>query len=156
FFEQSETANQIALALNFDMRGNQGPVQMFQTSDHAAGLIGVLANTVPRVTASSLSQEVYRRMPNDTDLTPWLQTGHAGMNFGAIDGFSRYHQPTDTAGDADAATVQHMGNYALTLTRAFADREDIVPALAHDAVYFTTVSFFMCYSVRAAKALAGL
>jgi hypothetical protein len=156
FFEESPIAKEVALALNFDMRGNQGPVQMFQTSDHAAGLIDVLASSVSRVTASSLSQEVYRRMPNDTDLTPWLQAGHAGMNFGAIDGFARYHQPTDTAANADAATVQHMGSYALALTRAFADRQDIVHDSAQDAVYFTTGPLFVHYSVRAAIALAGL
>ena len=156
FFEQSPIAKEVALALNLDMRGNQGPVQMFQTSDHAAGLIDVLASSVSRVTASSLSQEVYRRMPNDTDLTPWLQAGRAGMNFGAIDGFARYHQPTDTAANADAATVQHMGSYALALTRAFANREDIVPASTHDAVYFTTGPLFVHYSVRVAIAIAGL
>jgi hypothetical protein len=156
FFEQSPIAKQIALALNFDMRGNRGAVQMFQTSDHAAGLIDVLANAAPYVAAYSLSQEVYRRMPNDSDLTPWLQAGFPGMNFGAIDGFERYHQPTDTAGNADAATVQHMGSYALALTRAFAAREDIVPVARGDDVYFTAGPLFVRYPAHAGAALTGL
>jgi hypothetical protein len=156
FFERSPTAREVALALNFDMRGNRGAVQMFQTSDHASGLIEVLAHAAPHVVASSLSQEVYRRMPNDTDLTPWLQQGLPGMNFGAVDGFERYHQPTDTVGNADPATVQHMGSYALAVTRAFAAREDIVPASAGDAVYFTVGPLFVHYTARAAPALAVL
>jgi hypothetical protein len=156
FLERSPIAKEIALVLNFDMRGDRGPVLMFQTSDRAGALIDVLASAVHPVAASSLSQEVYRRMPNDTDLSPWLQAGYAGMNFGAIDGFARYHQPTDTPANADAATVQHMGSYALALARAFAGREDVVPASAGDAVYFTAGPFFVHYAVPVARGLAAL
>jgi hypothetical protein len=157
FLEQNQAAaRQVALVLNFDMRGDRGAVQMFQTSERAASLVDVLASAVTRVDASSLSQDVYRRMPNDSDLTPFLQAGYPGMNFGAIDGFARYHQPSDTAANADAATVQHLGSYALALARAFADREEIVAPSTGDAVYFNVGPFFVRYPSRAATAFAGL
>jgi hypothetical protein len=95
-------------------------------------------------------------MPNDTDLTPWLRAGYAGMNFGTVDGFERYHQPTDTSANADGASVQHMGSYALALTRAFADREDVVPASARDDVYFNAGTVFVHYTARVAGPLAVL
>ena len=96
FVEESPLARDVAVALNVDCRGDRGPGVMFETGDDAADLIETLGRVAPGITAASLSQEVYRRMPNDTDLTVWLRAGHAGMNFGNIDGFERYHQPTDT------------------------------------------------------------
>jgi hypothetical protein len=78
------------------------------------------------------------------------------MNFANVDGFGRYHQPTDTVANADAATVQHHGSYALALTRAFADREVLVPPATGDQVYFTAGTVFVHYAAREATTLAGL
>ena len=156
FLEESPLAHEVGLVLNFEARGDRGPVLMFQTSEQAGALIDVLASVAPHVAATSLSQEVYRRMPNDTDLTPWLRAGYPAMNFANVDGFGRYHQPTDTVANADAATVQHHGSYALALTRAFADREVLVPPATGDQVYFTAGTVFVHYAAREATTLAGL
>jgi hypothetical protein len=156
FLEESPIAHDVGLVLNFEARGDRGPVMMFQTSERAGALVDVLASAAPHVAAASLSQEVYRRMPNDTDLTPWLRAGYPAMNFANVDGFGRYHQPTDTVANADAATLQHHGSYALSLTRAFADRADLVPAATGDEVYFTAGTVFVHYAAREATTLAGL
>ena len=156
FLDESPVAREVGLVLNFEARGDRGPVMMFQTSERAGALIDVLASVAPHVAATSLSQEVYRRMPNDTDLTPWLRAGYPAMNFANVDGFARYHQPTDTVGNADAATLQHHGSYALALTRAFADRDVLVPAATGDQVYFTAGTIFVHYAAREATTLAGL
>jgi len=156
FLDESPIAHEVGLVLNFEARGDRGPVMMFQTSEQAGGLIDVLASVAPHVAATSLSQEVYRRMPNDTDLTPWLRAGYPAMNFANVDGFGRYHQPTDTVGNADAATLQHHGSYALALTRAFADRDVLVPPATGDEVYFTAGTIFVHYAAREATTLAGL
>jgi len=156
FLEESPVAHEVGLVLNFEARGDRGPVMMFQTSERAGALIDVLASVAPHVAATSLSQEVYRRMPNDTDLTPWLHAGYPAMNFANVDGFGRYHQPTDTVGNADAATLQHHGSYALSLARAFADREVLVPPATGDEVYFTAGTVFVHYAAREATTLAGL
>jgi hypothetical protein len=156
FLDESPVAQEVGLVLNFEARGDRGPVVMFQTSERAGALVDVLANVAPHVAATSLSQEVYRRMPNDTDLTPWLRAGYPAMNFANVDGFGRYHQPTDTVGNADASTLQHHGSYALALTRAFADREVLVPPATGDEVYFTAGTVFVHYAAREATTLAGL
>ncbi|HEX3344832.1 MAG TPA: M20/M25/M40 family metallo-hydrolase, partial [Polyangiaceae bacterium] len=156
FLEESPAAHDVGLVLNFEARGDRGPVMMFQTSEHAGGLVDVLASVAPHVAATSLSQEVYRRMPNDTDLTPWLRAGFPAMNFANVDGFGRYHQPTDTVANADPATVQHHGSYALALTRAFADRETLAPPASGDEVYFTAGTVFVHYAAREATTLAAL
>jgi hypothetical protein len=156
FLDESPVAHDVGLVLNFEARGDRGPVMMFQTSEHAGALVDVLASAAPHVAASSLSQEVYRRMPNDTDLTPWLRAGYPAMNFANVDGFGRYHQPTDTVGNADRATLQHHGSYALALTRAFADRDELVPPATGDEVYFTAGTVFVHYAAREATTLALL
>ena len=143
FLDESRVAREVGLVLNFEARGDRGPVLMFQTSEHAGALVDVLANAAPHVAATSLSQEIYRRMPNDTDLTLWLRAGYPAMNFANVDGFGRYHQPTDTVANADAATLQHHGSYALALTRAFAGRDVVVPPATGDEVYFTAGTVFV-------------
>jgi hypothetical protein len=155
-FLESPTARQVGLVLNFEARGDRGPAMMFQTSPRAEGLVDALARAVPHVAASSLSQEVYRRMPNDTDLTPFLQAGYAGMNFANVDGFERYHQPTDTAANADAATVQQLGSYAARLALALGDRDELAPPARGDAVYFDVGPLFVHYPAREGTTLAGL
>jgi Peptidase family M28 len=154
FFAEHPAARDVGLVLNFEARGDRGPVVMFQTSEGAAGLVDALASAVPDVFASSLSQEVYRRMPNDSDLTVALQAGLPSMNFANIDGFERYHQWTDTVANASPATVQHHGSYALALARAFGDAEPMVPPTRGDEVYFDLGPIFVHYRTRLALPLA--
>lgn len=156
FVEESPVVKDVALALNFEARGDAGAVFMFQTSEHAGALVDVLATAGTPVVASSLSQEVYRRMPNDTDLTVWLRAGREGMNFANVDGFARYHQATDTVANADPGTLQQHGAYALALTRAFGDRDVVLPPAGPDEVYFTLGGpLFVHYAVRDAPTFAG-
>ena len=49
-----------------------------------------------------------------------------------------------------------MGSYALALPRAFAHREDVVPASTGDAVYFNVGPLFVRYPARGAVALKAL
>jgi hypothetical protein len=95
-------------------------------------------------------------MPNDTDLTPFLEAGYAGMNFANTDGFERYHQPTDTGANADPGTLQQLGSYATGLARTFGDRDELAPPAGGDAVYFDVGPFFVRYPAREATTLAGL
>lgn len=153
FVQESPLARNVAVAINVDCRGDRGPGVMFETSERAADLVETLGRVVPGVSATSLSQEVYRRMPNDTDLTVWLRAGHAGMNFGNIDGFERYHQPTDTLENADAGTVQSLGDAALAMVRALADRETVLAPATHDDTYFDVGPLLMRYDARDALPL---
>lgn len=154
FFAENPAARDVGLVLNFEARGDGGPVFMFQTSEHAAGLLDELARAAPHVAASSLSQEVYRRMPNDTDLTVAIQSGVAAMNFANVDGFERYHQSTDTVDNASAATLQHHGSYAIALARAFGNAEPLVPVERGDETYFDLGPFFVHYGTRLGLSLA--
>jgi hypothetical protein len=156
FVEDSPLARDVAVVVNVDSRGDRGPGLMFQTSENGSELVETLARVAPRVTAASLSQEVYRRMPNGTDFSEWLGAGRAGLDFASIDGFERYHQTTDTVANADPRTVQQLGDQVLGLARALGDMTALPPVSTHDDVYFDAGPVFVRYDARDALPLGIL
>jgi hypothetical protein len=153
FVETYPTLDNIKVVLNFDMRGDFGPSMMFQTSAHNSWLVGQLADAAPFPYATSAAESVYKRMPNDTDLTVFLNAGMAGMNFAAAGGVTRYHTALDNPDLLDGRTLQHQGSYALSLARRFGSIELNAPPM-RDAVFFTAAGDLIHYSAWLAIPLA--
>ncbi len=126
----------IEVVFNFEARGVSGPVNMFETSAGNQRLVREFAQAVPYPTATSLMYEVYRRMPNDTDLTVFKKAGLAGLNFGFINEPEHYHASTDDPWHLSKATLQQEGANALSLTRHFGNINLPTLRTEHDAVYF--------------------
>jgi hypothetical protein len=124
------------VVLNFEARGTGGDATMFETSSPNQWLVRTLETAVPSANATSFAFEVYRRMPNNTDLSVFKQ-GLAGMNFAFIEHPEWYHRPQDDPAHLDLRSVQQQGNYALALARQFGAM-DLKQAQAGDAVYFPT------------------
>jgi glyoxylase-like metal-dependent hydrolase (beta-lactamase superfamily II) len=134
YFGQHPDAAATGLVLNFDARGSHGPVAMFETSEGNAALIGSLASAAPLPLANSMVYSIYRQMPNDTDLSISKVAGHAGMNFALVHGHFDYHSPTDRPANLSLDTLQHLGSYALPLTRHFGNAE--LPLAADADVHY--------------------
>jgi hypothetical protein len=135
FTTEHQWVEDVGVALNFDARGNRGPVIMFETSQNNGWLIEQFGEAAPYPMAHSLSYELYRLLPNDTDLTLFKKAGIPGLNFANIDGIEGYHSPLDNLQSVDQNTVQHRGSYALALARHFGN-VDLIQARARNAVYF--------------------
>lgn len=136
-----------SVVLNFEARGSSGPAVMFQTSTGNADLIDVYART-PHPVGTSLAVEVYRLLSNDTDFTPFLdQPRFTGLNTAYIDGSSVYHSPFDRPSTMDRASLQHHGDNALALARAFggADLPPLLRPASGDAVYFPFAGLLLRY-----------
>ena len=103
--------------INFDARGNSGPSIMFETSEDNGWLIRQYAQAVSQPLATSLSMDVYRTMPNDTDLTVFKEAGMGGLNFAFGAGLAYYHTMEDTPENLDPRTLQHQGENALAAVR---------------------------------------
>ncbi len=142
FVAESPWARRVAVVLNFDARGASGPVYMFETSAGNRWLIRQLARSAPRPAANSLMYEVYRHMPNDTDLTIFRRGGLPGLNFAFIAEPWIYHSPGDTPEHLSRATLQHQGSYALSLARQFGqtDLSQTHEEKNEDSVYFDLFS----------------
>jgi hypothetical protein len=138
FVDLHPWAKDVAAVLNFDNRGDAGPVFMFQTSPGNTPLIRMLAAAVPDARTNSLTGEVYRHLPSDTDLSIWLHSGYAigALNFAAIGGYTHYHTPTDDLASLDPRVLQHTGDYALGMTRALGNA-DLAATRTQDATYFS-------------------
>ena len=128
-------ARDVGVVLNFEARGNSGPVIMFESSDDNGWLIEQFAEAAPAPVAHSLSYEIYKLLPNDTDMTVFKKAGMTGLNFANIDGINRYHTPLDNLQGLDENSLQHQGSYALALARHFGNL-DLSQTRARNAIYF--------------------
>jgi peptidase M28-like protein len=135
FVNEHRWAKDVAVALNFEARGNRGPAVMFETSQNNGWLIDQLSAAAPRPIANSLSYEIYRLLPNDTDMSVFKKAGYAGMNFAYINGLNHYHTQNDRIEQLDERSLQHHGSYALGLTRRLGDA-DLSAINRSDKVYF--------------------
>jgi len=152
----------VVMAVNLEARGSRGAVLMFQTNPHNLRLIQLLDRSVRRPVAVSFSNEIYRRMPNDTDLSILLNAGVPGLNLAFIHDAAAYHRRLDTAERLNLGSLQHLGEYALGLARGVsAGLSPTNPRLPGaldapvDAVYFNLgPGGFLVYSERLALPLA--
>lgn len=155
FVETYPALREVKVALNFEFRGDQGPSLLFQTSPRNSWLVDQFAVAAPLPRGTSAAASVYRRMPNDTDLTVFLQAGMAGMNFAASGGITRYHNELDNADLLDPRSLQHQGTYALSMARRFGSIALNDPRI-DDAVFFVAGGALIHYVSRFALPLALL
>jgi hypothetical protein len=135
FVREHPWAKDVAVLLNFEARGTHGPSFMFETGAGNLDVVRALAK-VPGANATSLSTTVYRRLPNDTDLSELSQLQAPALNFAFIGDVARYHTSEDDVAHLDPASVQHHGEQALALARRFGN-EPLPRARTSDAVFFT-------------------
>ncbi|MEE8137659.1 MAG: M28 family peptidase [Thermoanaerobaculia bacterium] len=154
FIDEHPWAREVGLVINFEARGNRGVASMFETGRGNERLIREFGRSAPYPFASSLSQEFYRRMPNDTDFSVFKRAGISGLNFAFISGHPAYHTRLDTPARLDLRSLQHEGSNALALVRHLG-RLDLDELAGEDAIYFNPWGWrFVVYPQRWAVALA--
>lgn len=142
FVNEHPFKQDIGLVFNFEARGSSGQSLMYETSDNNRWLIEEFAKAAPRPSANSLMYEVYRLLPNDTDLSVFKQAGLPGLNFVYMDQSPNYHTRLDNAETIAEGSLQHQGSYALALTRHFGEL-DLRTTANGNAVYFDVLGAFL-------------
>jgi hypothetical protein len=117
FAEHSPEMARVKLVLNFEGRGVAGPSAMFETSRNNRQLINIYAKASSRPVANSLMYDIYRKMPNNTDLTIYKQAGAAGLNFAFSRGVALYHSSRDSAENLSLNSLAHHGDNMLSVLR---------------------------------------
>lgn len=142
FFREHTWRDEVRLVVNLEARGSGGPALMFETSAGNGRLIREFVESVPHPMADSLAYEIYRRMPNDTDLSIAKRFGAAGLNVAFTEGLYDYHSAGDSLAHLSLASLQQTGEYALGLSRRFGnlDLEDLA---APDAVFFNPIDSWL-------------
>ena len=136
FVDENELVDEIEFVVNLEARGTSGSSLMFQTSNDSAQMISIFAKTAARPVSSSIFEEIYKRLPNDTDFTIFRdQAKMRGFNFAFIGDARNYHTPNDNFETADRGSLQHHGQNAWGLVKQLRSLPDL-PTENRSVVYF--------------------
>jgi len=117
FLQNAALRARVGAVVNVEARGTHGPSLLFQTSPGNARLIDLYATHVRAVASSSLYAEIYRYLPNDTDLTLFIRAGFPGYNFAFVGNAHDYHSPLDLRRNLSTASLQMQGDNLLGVVR---------------------------------------
>jgi hypothetical protein len=112
-----ELKESIDLVINVDVRGNRGGVLMFESSAYNYDLMRYFKLANSRPLAFSFTSSLYRKMPNITDMTSFLDAGYSGLNFTVTEGVENYGAMSDNYENFNPRTAY---NYLRTV-REIAD-----------------------------------
>ncbi|WP_461612946.1 M20/M25/M40 family metallo-hydrolase [Clostridium sp. Marseille-QA1073] len=107
----------IDLVINVEGRGNRGGVIMFESSAYNYDLMRYFKLASSRPLAFSFTSSLYRKMPNTTDMTSFLDAGYSGLNFTVAEGVENYGAMSDNYENFNPRTAY---NYLRTV-REMAD-----------------------------------
>ena len=135
FAQHHPLFSKVKAVINLEARGVTGPSAMFETGEGNRSVIRMLAKNVDRPVANSLVYEIYRRMPNDTDFTIYKGKGIMGVNFAFAQGVALYHSALDDPDHLDLGSLQHHGDNAWGMLKAFGERDLNTIRHSEDAAY---------------------
>jgi hypothetical protein len=136
FAERHPLMRNVGVVVNFEARGASGPSMMFETGPGNARLMNLFAHAVARPSASSVSYEVYKLLPNDTDFSVYRKLGLSGFNFAFSNSASLYHSVRDNLQYIDRRSLQHAGEHAFEVAGALADADLATLSASSDASFF--------------------
>lgn len=136
FVEAAPEYKTVRAVVNVEARGSSGPSVMFETGANNAALIELFAEVVDRPVTNSLAYEIYKRLPNDTDFTPFRNAGHIGFNLAFLGDASRYHSQHDTVDRLSKTSLAHHGENALALLDRLTSIDLATIKADGDASYF--------------------
>ncbi len=146
--EYAHWIEDVNMVINLEARGNKGPLYLFQTSGKNDKLIDFYSHS--RLPFSfSIAADVYKHLPSDTDFTPFLSAGYAGLNFSTLNSLKYYHTPLDNLNNADKAALQFYGEQVYPLIKEYISKEQYSAPDAfvseNDAVFFTLLPGVLVY-----------
>jgi len=120
FLEHDPLAARVDSVINLEARGVTGPAIMFETSRPNGSAIRHFARAAIRPVANSMTADIYRLIPNSTDVTIFTRRPWTILNYAIIGNETRYHSPGDTIAALDRRSLRHMGDQALAAAEELA------------------------------------
>jgi hypothetical protein len=142
FLQNPALKARIGVVVNVEARGTKGPSLLFQTSPGDGKLIDLYAAHVPVYGTSSLYAEIYKFLPNDTDLTLFIRDGFPSFNFAFADNVRYYHSPFDLRRNLNKATLQMHGDNLLGVVTGL-EQTDYAALKGGNDVYLTVLGKFL-------------
>jgi hypothetical protein len=135
FLRDPRLKARVGAVVNVEARGNRGPSLLFQTSAGDGPLIDLYARNVQNYATSSLYAEIYKFLPNDTDLTLFIDEGFPSFNFAFVGGVADYHTASDTRANLDTVSLQQHGDNMLGVANGL-ENADFARLSGSNAIYF--------------------
>jgi hypothetical protein len=131
--------------INLEGRGSSGPVFMFETGTNNRLLVEHLSQATAFPAASSLMYNLYKLLPNDTDMTVAKASGWNFLNLAMVASWQSYHTARDTPANLSLTSLQHYGEYLLPLIERLGNAQlaELVNGDGGDAVYFDVAGRYM-------------
>ena len=142
FLQNAGLKARIGVVVNVEARGTKGPSLLFQTSPGDGRLSDLYAAHVPVYGTSSLYAEIYKFLPNDTDLTLFIRDGFPSFNFAFADNVRYYHSPFDLRRNLSGATLQMHGDNLLGVVTGL-EQTDYAALKGGNDVYLTVLGKFL-------------
>jgi len=117
FFSQHPLAADVKAVINLEGSGSGGPSLLLRTTTDGGHLLKTFQQYSVYPAATSMAQEVFERMPNDTDFSVSKRAGIPGIDFAFAFEFNHYHTPLDTIRNLDKGSLQHHGENLLPLVQ---------------------------------------
>jgi hypothetical protein len=121
FFAEHPDAAHVKAVMNLEGSGSSGPVYLLRTGPDSGHLLDVFRAVAPAPFAQSFAEEVFKRMPNDTDFSVSMRAGLPGIDFAFAGERNHYHTPLDSIANLDLGSLQHHGENTLPLLRGLLD-----------------------------------
>jgi hypothetical protein len=154
FAQHDPLMHDVQALIELEARGTRGPAVFFESNSPNADAVRTYAG-VPHPVANSIAASIYQLLPNSTDVTVLKRPGIDVINIAVLEGVENYHTPQDSFASQDLRSVQHMGDEALTVIRAWATSTD--RGENQDLVYTDVLSrFFISLPAWLSFALLGL
>lgn len=142
FMREHPYAKDLSLALNVEARGTSGKSVMFETGENSGWLVNHYAQTTPSPVSSSLFYEIYKALPNNTDLTIFKDHGLQGLNFAHAERLPHYHTPLDNLANLDKGSLQHHGDNVWGVLQRIKD-QDLEQVELGNLVYSDILQLFV-------------
>jgi|TARA_Y100000310_G_scaffold345612_1_gene467311 hypothetical protein len=139
FFKEHPWAKEAGVALNIEGSGSEGASLLLRTGTNNNWVVDAYRQSVSYRSAVSLSNEIFKRMPNDTDFSVVQRANLPGIDFAFAGERNHYHTPLDTLDNLNLATLQHHGENVLPLTRQLANM-NLADQEGGDSVYVALFS----------------
>jgi hypothetical protein len=123
FATEHEWFAETTVVINLEGRGVTGSSNMFETGNGNRSYTRIMAQSLDRPVANSLTREVYLRMPNDTDFSVYRDLGRSGFNFAFTGGVAGYHSAIDDLQRLDVNSLQHHGANVWALLQGLNQRD---------------------------------
>lgn len=118
FFQHHPLKDSIGQVINIEGSGSAGPSRLLRSGTNNGGIIQLYARSAMYPNGLSLSGEIFKHMPNDTDFSVPLRYDIGGADFAFAGERNHYHTKNDNIANLSRATLQHHGENVLPLARA--------------------------------------